>query len=68
MSEREEEIEFQESQLMLQSAMLKHQKNKLIPTGYCLWCTEETENQDDVYCCPECSQDHERYMRANRRA
>lgn len=65
MSERDEDIEFMESELMLQSHMLKHQQRKPIPTGECLWCKEKTENELGIYCCPECGQDHERYQKAN---
>lgn len=65
MSEREEEIEFQESQLMLQNAMNKFEKNKPIPTGYCHWCEEVTPNPEDIFCCVECGEDQAKWKKAN---
>lgn len=65
MSERDEDIEFMESELMLQSHMLKHNQKRLLPTGECVWCKEKTEKESDIYCCVECGEDHERFKKAN---
>ena len=65
MSERDEDIEFMESELMLQSHMVKHNQKRLLPTGECFWCKEKTEKESDIYCCVECGEDYERFKKAN---
>lgn len=65
MSERDDDVEFKDSESIIQSAFIQFENNRQRPTGYCHWCQEKTDGEDDIYCCPECGQDHERFKKAN---
>lgn len=67
MSELDEEMEFRDSELMIEQALLRFKKSVPKPTGFCLWCKEATGNNTTFYCCKECGEDAERYNKANRR-
>lgn len=66
MSERDENFEHLESELMIQHALQKTQKNFRQPNGFCVWCQEETPDPKAHFCCIECREDHSKYWRARR--
>lgn len=67
MSEKSDQIEFMQEQLVIQEALhrVKKQDLRLRPFGRCHNC-EEKVGQDMVFCDQFCAEDHAKIERANK--
>lgn len=68
MSEKSDELEYQNQELLLREGMHRIGKsnNRLNPTGICHNCEEAVDDKLKLFCDKDCAEDYEKWQAAER--